>query len=89
MTSQDTQMPAPAPVQAVDEEAAQRREREHYAYIETLERAVLEAWWHDHVDGFDHCGVCQARGEHPAAWPFTHAPGCIVPALIAKYPDGS
>jgi hypothetical protein len=59
--------------------------------IETLERAVLKHWlratseWDIARNGY--CIHCDVRGHLYDGFRAEHAPDCIVPALLEKYPD--
>ena len=58
-------------------------------YIETLEQEVLKSWDQvlDSSEGYgDHeCAHCDGAAQRQDR--IEHAPGCIVPALIAKYEE--
>ena len=57
--------------------------------IETLEQAVLKTWWRQssYATTCEHCsGTTQFDASMAAVHAhLEHKPGCIVPALIAKY----
>ena len=55
-------------------------------YIETLERAVLGLWPENGVaTDLLYCQLCQEHAPSLDDNAIPHAPGCIVPALLAKY----
>lgn len=77
----------PVPQTTIDDvlHDMRRGSREALApFIETLERAVLNAWEDSDELGDVSCGVCLEFASPLGAG---HAPDCIVPALIEKYAD--
>ena len=57
-----------------------------YAYIETLEQAVVKSWHHTLGDYDDWCTACDTHWPPLGSLP-VHEADCIVPALIAKHEE--